>query len=139
MPSQEKAVIKAMRRHQRDGRRFRDLLVHCACGWKSPALKARKGSNDFALAREDQAKSFERHVAREVLAATGVAEAPLAGKLFDLIVNLKGAKGEETVTIALSGTDSVSVACMALHQVGKPEYIQAIMTGIDDPEGWVDA
>ena len=99
MPSQEKAVIKAMRRHQRDGRRFRDLLVHCACGWKSPALNARKGSNDFALAREDQAKSFERHIAREVLAATGVAEDPQAGKLFDLIVNLKGIKGEETVTI----------------------------------------
>lgn len=74
MSAQEKAVIKAMRRHQRDGRRFRDLLVHCACGWKSPALKARKGSNDFALAREDQAKSFERHVAREVLAATAAPE-----------------------------------------------------------------
>lgn len=74
MPSQEKAVIKAMRRHQRDGRRFRDLLIHCACGWKSPALKARQGSNDFALAREDQAKSFERHIAREVLAATATPE-----------------------------------------------------------------
>lgn len=140
MTPQEKAVTKALRRHQRDGRRFRDLLIHCACGWKSPELMARKGSNDFAAAREDQAKSFERHVTKAVIEAASTEPGDTdAGKFFDLNVNVKRKKAEATVHIAVSGTDDVVLACIALHEVAKPEYLSAIISGFEDPEGWEEA
>ncbi|ASN39015.1 hypothetical protein CGQ24_08290 [Arthrobacter sp. 7749] len=140
MTKQEKDVTKALRRHQRDGRRFRDLLIHCACGWKSPELKARKGSNDFAAAREDQAKSFERHVTRAIIEAAGTpADDSTTGKFFDLKVKVKGDQGEATVGIAVSGTDNIYLACIALHEAAKPGYLSAIISGFEDPGGWEDA
>lgn len=129
MPSQEKAVIKAMRRHQRDGRRFRDLLVHCACGWKSPALKSRKGSNDFALAREDQAKSFERHVARALLAATVTPES--AGLLARL-----SASGGRNIDLLKRAKDAEAVVT-GVRELHRPEW--HIWTELDGTpgEGWI--
>lgn len=139
MPSQEKAVTKAMRRHQRDGRRFRDLLVHCACGWKSPALKARKGSNDFALAREDQAKSFERHVARALLAATVTPESAgllarlsaSGGRNIDLLKRAKDA--EAKVTAAHDLHKAVQTDCTNLDGSKFTGWICNECT----PTGWV--
>lgn len=126
MSKQEMAGQKELARHY-PNRRIRNGQINCICGWKTETTGQAK-----------QQKSFRRHQTRRVLVAANAAEGPQTGKLFDLSVTLKGTKGEETVSIAVAGTESVAIACMALHQVGKPEYISAIMNGIADPEGWED-
>lgn len=140
MSRQEKAVTKALRRHQRDGRRFRDLLIHCACGWKSPELKARKGSNDFAAAREDQAKSFERHVTKAVIEAAGIApDDSITGTAFGLNVKLVSTESKTTMNISISSTDDLVLACIAMKKLANPEYIRYILYKVGKPVGWVDA
>lgn len=127
MSAQEKAGIKALARHsQKTG--VRNGQINCMCGWKTETT-----------GQAAQQKSFRRHQVREVRAAIEDAEEPKDGVLFGLVVDLKRPQGEETVKIQVSGTDDYEIACLALHQVGKPEYLMAILHGMDDPEGWVEA
>lgn len=132
MSSPEKAVIKAMRRHQRDGRRFRDLLVHCACGWKSPPLEAKKGSNDLVAARAEQAKSFERHIAKQVLEAAQISTMPV-GAMFTLNIKIDG----EEAAVSVAGTTNPRTAVRALHVAGKPEYLAQILASYENND-WDD-
>lgn len=126
MSAQEKAGIKALDRHsQKMG--IRNGQINCTCDWKTETT-----------GQVNQRKSFRRHQMREVLAAIKDTEEPNDGVLFDLIVDLKRPQGEETVKIRVSGTEDYELACLALHQVGKPEYLMAIISGVDDPEGWVE-